>query len=77
MPWGEAEDSFVVVVVVFVFVVFFLVKGEGSKSLSKPETERDMYQTSNQSLSSCSVNKLRAKCLCHNSFGSFIATIDL
>ena len=72
------EDSFVVVVVFFVWLFFFfLVKGEGGKSVSQPETERDMCQISNQSLSSCSVDKLRAKCLCHNSFGSFVATIDL
>ena len=51
--------------------------GWGGKSLSQPETERDMCQISSQLLSSCSVEKLRTKCLCHNSFVSFVAPIDL
>ena len=51
--------------------------GGGGKLLSQPETERDMCQISSQLLSSCSVEKLRTKCLCHNSFVSFVAPIDL
>ena len=51
--------------------------GGGEKSISQPETEKDMCQVSSQLLSSCSVEKLRTKCLCHNSFVSFVATIYL
>ena len=76
------EDSFFVLVFFFVSF-FFCVCGEGSRgrgggeSLSQSETERDMCQISSQLLSSFSVEKLRTKCLCHNSFVSFVATIYL
>ena len=66
----------------FLFLSFLCVcgegsRGEGGKSISQPETEKDMCQVSSQLLSSCSVEKLRTKCLCHNSFVSFVATIYL
>ena len=69
----------------FLFLSFFVcvVKevggggGGGGESLSQPETERDMCQISSQLLSSFSVEKLRTKCLCHDSFVSFVATIYL
>ena len=56
--------------------ILFLVKGAAGESRSQPESERDVCQISCQFPSSCSADKLHAKYLCNNSFGSFTATID-